>query len=228
MRRMEKRGYEFTPEFKSELKERSARSLAQIKTNYLYKHSRYIDMSTGEIMSGMRGRSAERSAAAKKGAKTKRTRKRDEEKYPDIRQTILYNLEELLRRLNLPAPEYGITREGKKAWKPADARSAATQGKQKLANLLEEVMGDEESRQALADRVERRGQEISDLIDVIEYSRYKEEVNISVAKVAEILSPTGLDFTSLEDYAQDEGWYETYRYSSSIDPSAYDLYEDEE
>lgn len=230
IRRMERRGYIFEPDFREELKAKSARSLAQIKTKYLYKRARYLDVETGEVISAEARRKAERSEASRKGAATKRRKKRDEERtyYPSSDDMIMYNLEELLRRLNVPVPEQGITVAGKKTWKPPEATNAAQQGKARLARLVAEQMADEEQRQALADRVQQHGEELSNLIDVIEYSRYKEQINVSVAKVVEILSPSGVDFAAMQDYEADEGWYAEYSYSSSIDPTQYDMYEDEE
>lgn len=226
IRRMEKRGYIFDPDFREELKARSARSLAQIKTKYLYKQARYLDVETGEVTSAEARRKVERSEASRKGAATKRKRrKQTSEDYPDRTEIIMYNVEELLRRLNVPVPEQGITVAGKKTWKPPEATNAAQQGKAKLARLVAEQMADDDQRQALADRVQQHGEELSNLIDVIEYSRYKEQINVSVAKVVEILSPNGVDFASMAEYEADEGWESYYNYSSAIDPTKYDMYE---
>ena len=230
IRRMEKRGYIFEPGFREELKAKSARSLAQIKTNYLYKQARYLDVETGEVTSGIKRRAAERSATSRKGAVTKRRRKREQEKqyYPQSEDMVIYNLENLLSKLNVPVPNEGITKGGKRTWKPPEVTHSAQQGKAKLVQLLTDILNDEKERQALADRVQSNSEHISALIDVIDYSRYKEEVNVAISKVAEILSPTGLDFAQMQHYDDiAEGWYDDYRYSSSIDPTAYDLYEDE-
>lgn len=229
IRRMERRGYIFDPDFREELKARSARSLAQLKTKFLYKQARYLDVETGEVTSAESRRKAERSEASRKGAATKRKRKKEtSEDYPDMSEVVMYNLEDLLRRLNVPVPEHGITVAGKKTWKPPEATNAAQEGKAKLARLVAEQMADDEQRQALADRVQEHGEELSNLIDVIEYSRYKEQINVSVAKVVEILSPTGVDFAAMQEYEADEGWYAEYAYSSSFDPTKYDMYEDED
>lgn len=232
IRRMEKRGYIFDPEFREELKAKSARSLAHIKTKYLYKHSRYLDVETGEVKSAEVRRKEERSAASRLGAETKKRRKQQgsfqqEESgyYPESDDIIMYNLNDLLAKLNAQTPTHGITREGRKAWKDGAVTDAASRGKASIAAMVEGMMADENARAALADRVQAHSQEIADLIDVIEYSRYHEEVMVSIGRLTGILSPDGFDFATAAGM-EDEGWYEEYRYTTGIDPEDFDMYEE--
>ena len=120
IRRMEKRGYEFDESFKAGLKERSARSLAQIKTEGLYKRSKLKipDLETGEIktVSGTKGRSFERSQAAKKSAETRARRRRsrsyDYDYMPDISDDVIRYLDELLFKLGQPVSQMAEAKDG--------------------------------------------------------------------------------------------------------------------
>lgn len=81
--RAQKRGFEFSENIlPSKLPKRVTRSainrLKNLTPDFLYKEARYIDVYTGEILSGIKGRELERSRAAQKAAVTRRERKSGE------------------------------------------------------------------------------------------------------------------------------------------------------
>lgn len=85
----EKRGYIFdqgiVPAIPKRITDASIRRLKKLTPAYLYGKSQYVDKSTGEIISGKRGRERERSKAAKKGNILKRIKNRVKKLIEDIK-----------------------------------------------------------------------------------------------------------------------------------------------
>lgn len=77
IKRMEQRGYllpeNVLPPRPKRITKSSVARLAKIKTPDLYTKSRYVDQETGEILTGEGGRKLERSTAAKRAARTRKT-----------------------------------------------------------------------------------------------------------------------------------------------------------
>ena len=85
IRNARKRGYEF-PEFQplTRPKKVTAKSIQKLKAitpQTLYKSAQYVDINTGEVMSGTEGRTLERSRAAKRGIDRKRWEAENKGKY---------------------------------------------------------------------------------------------------------------------------------------------------
>ena len=80
IRRMENRAYDvpsLLPDMPKRITQASVNRLKKISTEYLYKHSRYIDIDTGEILTGEQGRKKERKEAALRAAATRRELKKE-------------------------------------------------------------------------------------------------------------------------------------------------------
>lgn len=77
--RMTQRGYDvpenILPPRPKRVTTASARRLQKITTPKLYERSRYIDVETGELLTGAEGRRLERQAAARRAAETRRQRR---------------------------------------------------------------------------------------------------------------------------------------------------------
>lgn len=75
MRRMSKRGYEFTkdilPPIPKKITAGSVRRLKKITTQSLYESSEYVDYSTGEVLTGRQYRQRERHFSAMRGVATR-------------------------------------------------------------------------------------------------------------------------------------------------------------
>lgn len=86
--RMEKGGYilpeNVLPPIPKRITRASVRRLEKITSDVLYKKSRYVDIETGEIISGIVARDRKRSEAAKKAAETRRRNR----KYSPLEQNI--------------------------------------------------------------------------------------------------------------------------------------------
>lgn len=86
--RMEKGGYilpeNVLPPIPKRITRASVRRLEKITSDVLYKKSRYVDIETGEIVSGIVARDRKRSEAAKKAAETRRRNR----KYSSLEQNI--------------------------------------------------------------------------------------------------------------------------------------------
>lgn len=83
IRRMERRAYdvpELLPETPKRITKASVNKLKKITTEYLYSKSRYIDVETGEILTGKEGRKQERKESARRSAQTRRERKESEQR----------------------------------------------------------------------------------------------------------------------------------------------------
>ena len=83
IRRMERRAYdvpELLPEIPKRITKASVNRLKNITTEYLYSKSRYIDVETGEILTGKEGRKQERKESAQRSAQTRRERKESEQR----------------------------------------------------------------------------------------------------------------------------------------------------
>lgn len=83
IRRMERRAYdvpELLPEIPKRITKASVNRLKKITTEYLYSKSRYIDVETGEILTGKEGRKQERKESAQRAAQTRRERKESEQR----------------------------------------------------------------------------------------------------------------------------------------------------
>lgn len=83
IRRMERRAYdvpELLPEIPKRITKASVNKLKKITTEYLYSKSRYIDVETGEILTGKEGRKQERKESAQRSAQTRRERKESEQR----------------------------------------------------------------------------------------------------------------------------------------------------
>lgn len=83
IRRMERRAYdvpELLPEIPKRITKASVNKLKKITTEYLYSKSRYIDVETGEILTGKEGRKQERKESARRSAQTRRERKESEQR----------------------------------------------------------------------------------------------------------------------------------------------------
>ncbi len=224
IRRMEKRGYTFDEEFKAGLKERSARSLAQLKTEGLYKRSKLKipDIETGEIktVKGTEGRKFERSQAAQKSARTRKVRRAlYEEDIPDISDEVVDNLNALLFKLGQPVSQMAVAKDGH-IFPKSNALISYSQG---AKNSLQQMLENEVARtgtETVAKRIYYAGETIDEILGVIEYSAYIEEIQKAVHTFAGIIKGRIYDETEninkddfnvddLEFYEEEfEGWPE--------------------
>ena len=83
--RMSQRGYDvpenILPPRPKRITEASVRRLQKITTPRIYERSRYIDVETGEILTGTEGRRLERQAAARRTAETRRAAREARREY---------------------------------------------------------------------------------------------------------------------------------------------------
>lgn len=98
VRRMESRGYDVPPELIPQRPKKitlaSVRRLQKITTKKLYEKSRFIDIETGEILTGKQGQLIENKQRAQRAAQTRRKKRknvsRETSKTPTQNKTILY------------------------------------------------------------------------------------------------------------------------------------------
>lgn len=90
--RMTKRGYdvpELLPKTPKKITEASVRRLKKLTTEKLYKESRFIDIETGEILTGKQGQLIENKQRAQKAAQTRRNKSKTSE-IPPQDKTIVH------------------------------------------------------------------------------------------------------------------------------------------
>lgn len=88
IKRLENRGYltpdSVLPSIPKRITAASVRRLNKIDLTSLYSKSRYVDQSTGEVVSGLQGRKLERQSRAKKAAQTRKNKRSSYSPAPTI------------------------------------------------------------------------------------------------------------------------------------------------
>ena len=227
IRRMEKRGYIFDEEFKNSLKYRSARSLAQIKTEGLYKRAKIKipDLETGEVtlVSGIEGRAFERSQAALKGAATRKARSEAapelySEEIPDISAEVIDNLDALLFKLGQPVSEMATARDGHIFPKSSALKTYSQGAKNSLQRMLDDEvsklnMAGENGEKVVALRIYRCADLIEQALGVVEYSAYIGEIRKAVSTFADAIKGrirNQKEYVARDTLEMDEFWEEEF------------------
>lgn len=223
IRRMERRGYIFSDEFKASLSTRSTRSLAQLKTPGLYKRAtaQIVNPETGEFqtLSGTAARTFERKEAARKAAETRRQRRERQRDYydydiPDISQDIIDHLDALLFRMGQPVSETATTINGKEFTKSGELKRYSQGMKNALQKRLEAAVK-RDGEAAVAERLYRNSETVDMTVSAIEYSAYKGIIASATQTLLNIIEGRdGSDRTGIEPSLSDtieaeyEGWEE--------------------
>lgn len=171
IRKAEKRGYKFP-----EIKLPKGGKIRELTPEKLYKKAVYGGAETfGEIVPAEQGRKLERSARAKKAAQTRKENKEAEKTffggdYLPIKEDIIISnfIDTLIEKLQEPSEEYYYysTRKGKQVKHKDRLEGIRNDRKKYLLSLLYSEMNSI-GKEGLANRLENRQDEISDLINVI-------------------------------------------------------------
>lgn len=179
IRRAEKRGYKFP-----EIKLPKGGKIRELTPEKLYKKAVYGGEQTfGEVVSGEKGRKLERSARAKKAAQTRKENKEAERRffsgedttkttteYLPIKENIIISnfIDGLIEKLQEPSEEYYYfsTRKGKQVKCKDRLAGVRNDRKKYLLSLLYSEMNSI-GKEGIANRLENKQDEISDLINVI-------------------------------------------------------------
>lgn len=179
IRRAEKRGYKFP-----EIKLPKGGKIRELTPEKLYKKAVYGgELTFGEVVSGEKGRKLERSSSAKKGAQTRKEKKEAERRffsgeettkttaeYLPIKENIIISnfIDSLIEKLQEPSEEYYYfsTRKGKQV-KYKDMLAGVRNDRKKylLGLLYREI--NSIGKEGVANRLENKQDEISDLINVV-------------------------------------------------------------
>lgn len=179
IRRAEKRGYKF-----SEIKLPKGGKIRELTPEKLYKKAVYGGEQTfGEVISGEKGRKLERSSSAKKAAQTRKENKEAERlffsgeektkttaEYLPIKENIIISnfIDSLIEKLQEPSEEYYYfsTRKGKQVKHKDRLAGIRNDRKKYLLGLLYREINSI-GKEGVANRLESKQDEISDLINVI-------------------------------------------------------------
>ena len=179
IRRAEKRGYKFP-----EIKLPKGDKIRELTPEKLYKKAVYGGEQTfGEVISGEKGRKLERSSSAKKAAQTRKENKEAERlffsgeektkttaEYLPIKENIIISnfIDDLIEKLQEPSEEYYYfsTRKGKQVKHKDRVAGVRNDRKKYLLGLLYREINSV-GKEGVANRLENKQDEISDLINVI-------------------------------------------------------------
>lgn len=177
--RAEKRGYKFP-----EIKLPKGEAIRNITSEKLYKKAVYGGAETfGEVVPGEQGRKLERSSRAKKAAQTRKENKEAERRffsgeettkttaeYLPIKENIIISnfIDSLIEKLQEPSEEYYYfsTRKGKQVKHKDRLAGIRNDRKKYLLGLLYREINSI-GKEGVANRLESKQDEISDLINVI-------------------------------------------------------------
>lgn len=160
IRRAEKRGFYFDedilPKIPKRITKSSVRRLEKLNTENLYKKSIWVDLETGEFMSGPRRAEYERSVRAKKAAATRKANrlatkafyttgydiKVEPEYYPDLYEIAFDNVyDEFLKKVSTPLPdEYNSYYSKKRERKGKELLRAGKQAQSEVINILNDLL----------------------------------------------------------------------------------------
>lgn len=179
IRRAEKRGYKFP-----EIKLPKGGKIRELTPEKLYKKAVYGGEQTfGEVISGEKGRKLEHSFSAKKAAQTRKENKEAERlffsgeektkttaEYLPIKENIIISnfIDSLIEKLQEPSEEYYYfsTRKGKQVKHKDRLAGIRNDRKKYLLGLLYREINSI-GKEGVANRLESKQDEISDLINVI-------------------------------------------------------------
>ena len=211
IRRAEKRGFRFTDDFKSSLKELKTVQLKALKPEKLYSLSTALS-ETGDIVSGTERRREERSLSAKKSAQTrkKKKQKQNQEYYPDGGDIIYGNIvEEFIERLQTPTPEYATATSGRNYKRSSDVINESERQKAFLLNLTFQVAR-EIGTSALGWRLQERATDVSSLTDYILYGSTSAKIQSASTELASIIKGSQLTLKERIDLAEQEEFNEDW------------------
>lgn len=211
IRRAEKRGFRFTDDFKSSLKDLKTVQLKALKSEKLYSLSTALS-ETGDIVTGTERRREERSLSAKKSAQTRKKKKqqKEQEYYPDGGEIIYGNIvEEFIERLQTTTPEYATATSGRNYKRSSDVVNESERQKTFLLNLTFQVAR-EIGTSALGWRLQARATDVSSLTDYILYGSTSAKIQSAATELASIIKGSQLTLKERIDLAEQEEFNEDW------------------
>lgn len=235
--RMEKRGYNITPEVKEKIRTGKYQTLKSYKEKTykkLYAESTYGKGK--EQVSGTKGRLKERSEAAKKATQTRKYKEKfrdiegqynpetgeiydsyyqDKERggtmpQEDYEGNLLAVLEEFINKIEQDVPETFYDNYGRKRYMPPVVREEIQKSTRYLRTLLDRELANGRGKE-IAKALSDNAGEVNDMIDRL-FSYYESEMKSAVTFFANLITNRTLSMEELAelDAAQEEadGWYE--------------------
>lgn len=219
IRRAEKRGFRFTDDFKSSLKDLKTVQLKALKPEKLYSLSTALS-EVGDIVSGTERRREERSLSAKKSAQTRKKKKQQKEQEftpppdsisPTESGEIYFTnfLEEFIEKLQEPTPKYIIIGDRYRSKRP-EVVETADREKASLLSLTFKT-ANEIGIPELGYRLEEHATEINRLIDLINYEPSDAQKIISAStRIAELILGRGVNLSERMDLGEQEEFNENW------------------
>lgn len=210
IRRAEARGYFFDenilPPIPKRITKQSVKRLEKLTPEALYKKSIWVDLETGEFMSGLRRREYERSERSKKSAATVKANRAStaeffgveqeaapaqpqEEYIPDLYEIAYDNVfDELLKKVTQPVPDYYVSNENGKRYKRFNAIKIATKEAltelEKILRQLNTKYTKSEIGKIITDNYE----EIENYLNYILYGSDATAISVACTRIIAILN----------------------------------------
>lgn len=225
MSRAEKRGFWWEqspiPESRPKLvTKQMLAKLAYLTPDRLYAKARYVDPSTGEIVSGTRGREMERKASARKGYVTQQANKRSAavlydpdleipttstespvkpakkqkaRKPADGGLTIYMNVVEgYIKRLQAPAENFYSQYKGRPARRNMSAVEASNNARELLLEYIDRLVS-KHGKSKVGWVFNRVGDQIGTLLDIVMYDSRASAITAAAAEIMQLLSQAAMD-----------------------------------
>lgn len=188
IRRAEKRGFTFDeviPETPKRITKKQLNLIKSLRPNVLYTQAKYTDPQTGDSMTGTEGRRLERSRAALKGFKNKKSTYNP----PIEEDSVLHQIEQMIAD-----------------WKPFSNWSkyfteVKREDKNRLKALLDGKIA-EVGRKETARRLQENAEGINHMADEILYSSDEDAVNMDLNYIATVLKGSPLTADESAYYTQ--------------------------
>lgn len=238
LRRASKRGYiwgdNVIPKRPKKITEKSVAKLKRLTPDVLYKKGEYLDTSTGELLSGTKGRALERKRATEKAQETRRHKRRKKDSKPKDKNNPEPQeqkqdkpkkpKEKPPKKYNTDTDDYippmsntvlDTVRYYMEYWVPAPYWGVEFRHKKYHDKTVLEEMLDTYTtnygESAVAERLEKEGSvRINEIVNQILYDSENETVSANLREFGEILKGAQLDDTEkaeLEDWMESiENW----------------------
>lgn len=199
IRRAEKRGYDVQYKLPSEPKrvtKQSVEKLRKLTSTELYKKSKFVDIETGEIITGTEGRKLERKRSAEKGRKTRELNKKAEERFwitditekiatgEDIYDNIYDNFISRLKR-NPDTEQY--TFNGKRYKRRRNLIEHEKDVKSELSNLFEMALA-KYGKKKLGWILQDYQEDMNGFLDIIEHASDDTQIDYGFLGVSRIIN----------------------------------------
>lgn len=222
IRKAEKRGYiideNILPQRPKRVTKKSVERLQKITPQEIYNKSSYVDSTTGEIISGKRGKKLEAQKRATKSAETRKATRKAEQEFwsgkasqnkqniPNGGQIIFDNVyDDFITRLSQPTPQYTQYYSKRRS----ENYEASERERTTLYSLTMRVV-ERDGEEAIGWRLQQSGDLASDLLQYVLYGSDSTSIASASRELAELINGSALSMADYADLAFEQEMNEDY------------------